>query len=161
MKKVIIIFTFIIATTTISCEKDTTTICENLLEQGSADMSLLKGEWVFEYFAYTPNGKKIKKNDEILNSWMEIEDICDINSNDTCYMYVHSTNWIRYIYTLENNNGIFFSMNISTEAYPSEEERKLTNALANVYCYIIKDNELLFHYKEDDYENNILILKRK
>ncbi|MGM0641955.1 MAG: hypothetical protein ACQESN_11105 [Thermotogota bacterium] len=161
MKTIIIVITLVIGTATISCEKDTTTICENLLEQGSADTTLLKGEWDFEFFAYTPNGNKIKNNKEIMDSWMYIEDICNQNSNDTCYMYVYSDNSIRYIYTLENNNGISFNMHGSTYVNPSEEEVKITNALSSAFCYVIKDNELLFHYEEDDYENNILILKRK
>lgn len=161
MKTIIILISFVIATATISCEKDTTTICENLLEQGMADPALLKGEWDFKYFAYTANGGKIKKNDEISNSRMKIEDVCEVNSNDTCYMYVFSINSIRYIFSLSNNNKISFSLDISTEVAPSEEEIKITEALANVYCFIIMDNELLFHYKKDDYGNNILILKRK
>ncbi len=161
MRTITILISLVIATTTISCEKGTTTICENLLEQGSADAALLEGEWEFEYFAYTANGNKIKKDEEILNSRMEIKDICNRNSIDTCYMHVNSTNWIRYIYTLENSNGISFNLNISTEIMPTEEEIKLTNALANVFCYVVRDNELLFHYKKDDKGNNILMLKRK
>lgn len=156
-----VLITLLLITTTTSCKKDTTTICENLLEEGSADATLLKGEWEFGYFAYTPNGERIKKDDEILSSWMEIKDICNGNNSDTCYMYFQSSNRIRYIYKLENNNGISFSMFGSTFAMPSQEEIKLTNALENAFCYVIKDNELLFHYKEDDYGNNILILKRK
>jgi hypothetical protein len=161
MKTIIILISLVIATTTISCEKDTTTICENLLEQGMADPALLIGEWDFEYFAYTANGEKIKKNDEISNSRMQIEDVCEVNSIDPCYMHVYSVNSIRYIYTLSNSNKISFSLDITTEVAPSEEEIKITEALANVYCFIIMDNELLFHYKKDDYGNNILILKRK
>jgi len=59
-----IIIILVIATTTISCEKDTSTICENLLKQGIADATLLKGEWEFEYYDYTANREKIKTSKE-------------------------------------------------------------------------------------------------
>ena len=65
MKTIIILITLVIATVSTSCQKDTATICENLLEQGSADASFLKGEWEFEYLAKTLNGKKITGKDAI------------------------------------------------------------------------------------------------
>lgn len=157
MKTIIILITLVIATTATSCKKDTTTICENLLEQGSADISFLEGEWEFEYFAYTANGNKIKNKDEIQKGELHISD----TSMDTLNMGMAHTNTVGFLYELDGANSITINMQGSTYITPPQEEIDITFALINSRCYVIKDNELLFHYKEDDYGNNILILKRK
>ena len=137
---------------TTSCKKDTATICENLLEQGVANSSSLNGEWEFEYFAYTANGSKIKNKDEIQKGY--------INVTDTGSIWLNHANIIHYTYTLDNSNGIVILLKGSTFINPPQEEIAVTNAFSNAKCYVVKDDNLLIHYAEED-KKNILILKKK
>lgn len=58
MKNIIIFLVILLIATITGCKKDSETICSSLLKQGTASASGLKGEWAFEHFAYTRNGKK-------------------------------------------------------------------------------------------------------
>ena len=137
---------------TISCNKDTATICENLLEQGIANSFSLKGEWEFEYFAYTVDGSKIKNKEAIQKGYISI--------TDTGSVWFYHTNTIHFSYTLDNSNGIFLTLLWSTEINPRQEEISILDALKNSLCFVIKNDELLIHYKEAD-KKNIIILSKK
>jgi len=135
-----------------SCKKDTSTICDNLLEQGIATSISLKGEWEFKHFAYTANGNKIKNKDEIHKGY--------INVTDTGTIWLYHTNTMNYEVTLNNSNGITVTLKGSTYINPPQEETEISNAFGNSQCYVIKGNELLIHYSEKD-KKNILILNKK
>jgi len=135
-----------------SCKKDTTSICENLLDQGNANLSSLKGEWEFKHFAYTANGNKVKNQDDIQKGY--------INITDTGSIWFYHTNTIHYLFTLDNSNGIFITQNGSTYINPPQEEISVSNAFNNAICYVIKDNQLFIHYDGDN-KKNVLILNKK
>ncbi len=164
MKTIIILITLAIATTTIGCEKDTTTICENLLEEGSADISLLEGEWELEYIAYTPNGKRIKDKESISEKWKWSGSKLVIfgNISDSVNMGGKICNSLRGYYSLYSPNNISIFITTTTYIYCTIE-MELLKALNNSQCYIIKDNKLFLHYKSHKSHNNknILILNKK
>lgn len=135
-----------------ACKKDTETICENLLGQGSASQSILKGEWEFEYFAFTTNGSKIKNEDKILKGHISV--------TDTGSIWLYHTNTINYEYTLNNSNSIAMVLKGSTYVNPPQEEIDVSNAFNNAECFVVKENSLLIHYTETD-KKNVLILKKK
>ena len=149
--KTFLIIFFLVFTTLNGCERDTSTICDKLLEQGNAGQSLLKGEWKFESFAYTLNGSTIKYKEKIQKGTLAF--------NDTM-MGVSHTNTIRFLYTLEGKNNIMIKMKGSTYINPPQEENDITVALINSLCYVIKENKLLIHFTEKD-KKNILILTKK
>jgi hypothetical protein len=159
MKTIIILITLIIATTTTSCEKDTATICENLLEQGSTDATLLKGEWELEYFARTLNGKNYRW--EAAPSFQT-----DLNFNDTTFRAgVRNVMYGNY-YVDEQSNEISFMSTLITEVGVTEEqgkpEDKYFNSIKNSVCFVIVDgNKLMIHYKEANDGKNILIFNKK
>ena len=146
----ILIISFSIFNT--ACKKDEATICENLLEQGNADSTSIKGEWEFKYFAKTINGSKIKNKDEIQKGY--------INVTDTGTISLYHTNEIIYEYTLSNSNDITVVLKYSTKVLPPKEEEDICNAFNNAICFVVKGNELLIHYKEID-KRNVLVLTKK
>lgn len=147
----ILMMTFIGILSLNACKKDTSTICENLAEQGGTNLTDLKGEWEFKHFAYTANGNKIKNQDEIQKGELHISDTS---------MGISHTNTIGFLYKLNGPNGITVNMLGSTYINPPQEENDITVALINSRCYVVKGNQLLIHYKEDD-KKNVLILNKK
>ncbi len=156
MKTIIILITLIIAATTISCEKDTTTICENLLEQGIADSISIKGDWAFKYLAKTLNGKKITNKEAISNeNWIGFENnkikgsICNALGGD---------------YSISSINHISITIASITfklcDNETNELESRLLKSLNNSKCYVISDNELIIHFS-GNVDKNVLILTKK
>lgn len=148
----ILIMTFIGLLSFNACKKDTSTICENLVEQGSASLTDLKGEWEFKHFACTPNGDKIKNKDEIQKGYISI--------TDTGSIWLYHTNTINYEYTLNNSNNITVVLKGSTYINPPQEEIDVSKAFNNAVCFVVKENNLLIHYTEID-KKNVLILTKK
>lgn len=148
-----ILFTFLIVVGIIfsSCQKDTPTVCKNLLKQGSTDLNALKGEWEFERFSYSANGRKIK-NDTIIQKG-------HINITDTV-IWFHHTNLLRYSYYLENPNYISVTFEGGTKVGAPQEEYDIVDAFDASKCYVIKENKLFIHYTEKD-KKNILVLNKK
>lgn len=135
-----------------ACKKDTSTICENLVEQGSANLTDLKGEWEFKHFAYTRNGDKIKNKDEIQKGYISV--------TDTGSIWLYYTNTINYEYALNNSNSITIILKGSTYINPPQEEISVSKAFNNAVCFVVKENRLFIHYTEMD-KKNILILTKK
>ncbi|NLL29009.1 MAG: hypothetical protein GX259_09455 [Bacteroidales bacterium] len=146
----ILIISFSIFNT--ACKKDEATICENLLEQGNADSTSIKGEWEFKYFAKTINGSKIKNKDEIQKGY--------INVTDTGTILLRHTNSVEFKYKLNNSNDITMVLTSTTYVNPPPEEKNICNALNNAICFVVKGNQLLIHYKEID-KRNVLVLTKK
>jgi len=129
---------------TTSCKKDTATICENLLEQGVANSSSLNGEWEFEYFAKTLNGKKItnKENISIEGKWIGFD------NNNKIKGGICNALWGEYL--ISSTNNIAITCGTSTlmlcDTETNEFESRLLKALNNSQCFSIRDNELIIHY---------------
>lgn len=151
MKKSKVLIIILLMITVTGCKKGSETICSNLLKQGTASVSELNGEWAFEHFAYTRNGKKIKNKDAISKGY--------INITDTLIYFYH-TNTIYYIYTFSGSNSLAISQKGSTYINPPEEEVVVSSAFNNTKCYVISDNKLFLHYTEKD-KKNILVLSKK
>src|SRR5690554_4648240 len=134
-----------------ACQKDSSTICKRLAKQGTADITALKGEWGFEYFAYSANGQKIKNENAIQKGY--------INITDTCIWFYY-TNELHYKYFLEEPNYISPILEGSTYINPPQEEIEIADAFDNSKCYVVKDDKLFIHYTEND-KGNILILNKK
>lgn len=135
-----------------SCNKDTSTICENIAGQGNTSLTEIKGEWEFKHFAYTPNGDKIKNKDEIQKGYISV--------TDTGSIWLYHTNIINYEFTLSNLNNITVVVKGSTYINPPQEEIDVSKAFNNAVCFVVKENNLLIHYTEID-KKNILILTKK
>jgi hypothetical protein len=161
MKTIIILITLIIATTTISCEKDTTIICENLLEQGMPDPPLLVGEWELQYFARTLDGINYKWEDSpSFKSYLTFFDSSKyfetkiINAMSGDYDIIEQSNYISFNPTVITQVGV-------TEEQAAYEEN-FFNSIKNSICFVIVDNiKLLIHYKEDKDRKNIMIFNKK
>lgn len=152
MKNIMKTLTLLIGfTMIISCKKDDSKLCANLLEDGVASQSLLLGEWCFENYAYSKNGKNITIKSEIQNG-------C-INVTDSGKIWFNHTNEILYNYNLINSNEITINQIGSTYVNAPQEEIDVTLAFSNSHCYVIKGNKLFLHYTEID-EKNILILTK-
>ena len=163
MKAIIILITLVIATTATSCKKDTTTICENLLGQGSADISFLEGEWEFEYFAKTTSGSKIRDKESIPSGkWISF-DIINMGG-DSVNIGGSICNNLKGYFSLHSANNISITVNTITYKGCGDEinelEVKLLKALNNAQCYIINENKLFLHYKSHN-NKNILIFNKK
>jgi hypothetical protein len=145
----LLLFLFILLTGMSSCKKDDIPdICGNLLEQGTATLPSLIGEWNFQYFGYTSDGNKIKNKDEIHRGHMNVTD---------SLIYFRHSNSIYYNYLLDCENSISITQKGSTYVNPPQEEIDITCALVNAKCFVITGDKLFFHYKEKD-KKNILIL---
>ncbi len=131
----------------ISCKKDTSTICENILEQGIADSSSLVGEWELKSFAYTIYGRTIKEKEENDGALL-------VTDSNQIVLRVVGGNTLSYNYELQNDNHITNTGGggtlINSPADIAELENDLREALENTFCFVIKDNELLIHYNETD-----------
>ncbi|NLL29011.1 MAG: META domain-containing protein [Bacteroidales bacterium] len=139
-----------------ACKRDEATICENLLEQGIADSTSIKGEWEFKYFAKTINGNKISKKEPISDQhWIGFNG-SNINGG-IC-------NTLGGKYSLNSSNNISISVNSITfklcDTETNELESTLIKSLNNAICFVVKGNELLIHYKEID-KRNVLVLTKK
>lgn len=161
MRTIIILISLVIATTTISCEKDTTTICENLLEQGITDPALLKGEWELKYFARTLDGINYKWEDSpSFKSYLTFFD-------SSKYFETKIINAMSGDYDIiEQSNYISFNSKVITQIGVTEEqaayEDKYFDSINNSICFVIVDNiKLMIHYKEDKYRKNIMIFNKK
>lgn len=161
MKTIIILITLIVATTIISCEKDTTTICENLLEQGIADPALLKGEWELKCFARTLDGINYKWEDSpSFKSYLTFFDSSKyfetkiINAMSGDYDIIELSNYISF------NSKVITQIGITEEQAAYED--KYFDSINNSICFVIVDNiKLMIHYKEDKYRKNIMIFNKK
>lgn len=151
MKTILILFLGIL-TLNSSCQKDTSKVCENLLKQGSSDPNTIKGEWVFERFAYSPNGKKIKNNSAIQKGQVDI--------TDTGSIVLYHTNQIHYNYFLKDVNYISVKLNGSTYINSPQEELDIVDAIEHSKCYVVKENKLFIHYMKKN-KNNVLVLNKK
>jgi hypothetical protein len=153
MKNTIILFlAFLGIMAILSCKKNTTTICKNLLSEGITNSNSLIGEWKFNNFACTPNGKKINNKNNI--------DIGYISVTDTGHIWLYHTNSFCYEYVTVNSNELTVILKEATKINSPKEEEEIAFAFKDIKCYSIKDNKLLLHYSNND-NKNILILTKK
>ena len=166
-------------------DKQSNLIASNLSINGNNDPALLIGEWDLIKFAYTPDGNEIKDVQPIslywpttdirksisifdtdINEWgdcriefddVDFDDLTKISGHwyigDQCpHYYVISENLMRH-YTL---------VHCCTYKYIeySEVELEIIEVLKNPYSFVIKDDELIIHFKGVK-NKNLLFLKRK
>jgi hypothetical protein len=140
---------------TASCKKSIEygDVCHGLLQTGTADSTkLLKpGDWMFKYFAYTPNGKDIIYKDPLPYGLLRATD------TSTLVFYYH--NEIEFYPHLTGTNNIDLIGGKMTLIY-SLKEIPIEYVFWNTICYTIKDDILYIHYKEQD-GKNLFILQRK
>jgi hypothetical protein len=120
-----------------NCERKTSTLCENLLSQGTANPTSLEGKWKFECFAYSADGNKIKDKDVITRGELTI--------NDSLITFFH-TNSALFKYNSGANNGISLSGDIHTLVEAPQEEEDVMQALNSAQCYVVKQSTLDIHY---------------
>jgi len=186
MKKTIKLFTFLLMLmiTAISCEKiSDEQITLKLSMNGEIDPSLLIGEWEFEKFAYTVDGKKISDVANISGSYgfkptltipfapttatREMEDYRErlwmlVQQNTSWYSCSLSGNLIE----LKNEFGTLMYITPPSEYYD------VLFSFSNAYSFVINGNELIIYFKQVKDKNalsyctltkdkNLLILKKK
>lgn len=135
-----------------NCKKDTATVCKNMSTLGTYDSTALLGEWNFVSFANTLNGKKIKGKVSIEKGHITI--------SDSGRAWLYHTNEMIYSYNHKDLNNISFTLGISTLEVSPQEEKSVSSAMENAYCYIINGAELWIYYKQED-NKNMLILQKK
>lgn len=139
-----------------ACNKDTTTVCENLLEQGIVDSISLKGNWEFKNFAKTINGNKISQKESISNDyWIGFE-------NNNIKGGICNDLWGNF--SVSDINQISIAINSITlrlcDNDTNDMESELLEALNNSECFVIRNNELLIHYTGDKNKNILLLTKK-
>ena len=170
--------------TAISCEKiSDEQITLKLSMNGEIDPSLLIGEWEFEKFAYTVDGKKISDVANISGSYgfkptltipfapttatREMEDYRErlwmlVQQNTSWYSCSLSGNLIE----LKNEFGTLMYITPPSEYYD------VLFSFSNAYSFVINGNELIIYFKQVKDKNalsyctltkdkNLLILKKK
>jgi len=149
----LVISVLLFATT--SCKKamEYGDVCQGLLQTGTADSTKLRipGDWMFKYFAYTPNGKDIIYKDPLPYGLLRAKD------TNMLVFYYHNEIGFRPHFSGTNNismQGLFSTLVYSLKEIPVEY------VFWNTICYTIKDDMLYIHYKEQD-GKNLFILQRK
>ena len=137
-------------------------IATNLLKIGSADTTLLIGEWDGYKFAHTKNGITFTDVTTISCARLTIPFAVTPIENDFLDRWeFHCISTIGIVSTISGNlinltrrGGTFFYV-----PYP-HEERCLTRALAHAYSFVIVDDKLIIHFTGNK-ERNLLIFKRR
>lgn len=151
------ILTCCFASVTSGCEKDTDTICRNLLDQGVADSNSLQGDWELKYMAETLNGINIF-NEETISSdkLFRFED--EIINGGVCNAWIGD-------YHAYAENSISITVNSITfmlcETDVNELETRLLRAFRNSQCYVIKGDELILHFAGDAHKNVIIMARNQ
>jgi len=141
------------------CKKnEPVSICDGLLKQGSADKAQLLGKWDFAAFAYSSDGIKLK-NEIPITSCGYWNGTGNIIVTDTNRIECRYNNEFYFRYSLSNSNNITLTLNGSTYINPMCQEIEIENALGNALCFVVKEKQLLIHYKEQNHMN-ILILNK-
>jgi hypothetical protein len=135
-----------------ACQSDDEKICDNFEKHGISNKEALIGEWKFDAFGFTVNGKKIKEKEMFEKGY--------INITDTGKIWFYYTNTCYFDYFIERNNIVcrnFISTNINDI---DGKETPLLNIFDNSICYKIDDEKLYIHTRKTD-NYNVLILKKK
>jgi len=137
----------------------------NLSESGKTDPALLIGEWDALKFAYTADGHKISDVVKIKNALLDIQaaptsSVCEAYDPETGMQsprwVLHSTyNGGSWLCSL-SGNLINLTFCGSTKVYVPNphEENDIVWALDNVYCFVIKGNELMIFFTGDEEDKN-------
>ena len=127
-------------------------IASNLSKKGSNDWELLIGNWRWKTFAYTKDGDTISELDSIfVNMSLEIEGYY------SSWYLKYTNKWI--VHALISNH--FINLRCSNPyATPLNDERNLIACFEKAYSFVIKDNELIIYFTDNDHVN-LIILKRK
>ncbi len=142
------------------CKKDEPikNVCNYLLQKGSADKSQLLGKWDFAAFAYTADGIDIKNERPITSCgfWTGAGSMIITDSGRVdCYY----NNMFHFNYSLYNSNKITLTQAGSTKVNYMCQEVEINYALSNADCFVVKNQQLIIHYKEQN-NRNILILNK-
>jgi hypothetical protein len=143
---------------TVSCKKsiEDCEVCDGLLRKGTADSaSFVKPgtDWIFKYYAYTPNGIDITYKEAIPQGLFRTT-----NRADSIRFYYHNEGLCRPTFFAGNNKlkmmAGMWSMTFVLKEIAIEQ------ALNNPICYAIQGDMLYIHYKESE-GSNLFIMQRK
>lgn len=141
---------------TVSCKKSVEygDVCDGLLQNGTADSAkfIKPGDWVFKYFAYTPNGKDIEYKDVLEPGILRAN-----NTDSLRYYYANEGVFVPTFFS--GSNDLKMTGGAHSMLYYAGETPILI-ALQTAICYSIKDDILYIHFKESA-GKNLFILQRK
>ncbi len=143
------------------CKKDEPikNVCNYLLQKGNADKSQLLAKWDFAAFAYTADGIDIKNEIPITSCgfWDGTGSITIVSNGIDCS---YNNRWC-YKYSLTNSNNITLTPHgiITMKGRVCHFEDEILIALDNAECFVVKGQQLIIHYKEQN-NRNILILNK-
>jgi hypothetical protein len=137
-------------------------IASNLVKMGRIDPELLIGEWDAIKFAYTSDGKKISDVVNIKSAWLEIP-VAPTGSgwevyNDEADACKSSEAWglgcingSRWLCSLSGNLIKFLFCGTTKIGVPIQhEEWDIVYAFNNSCSFVIKGNELMIFFTEDE-----------
>lgn len=150
-------FACVLLFATVSCQKslEDCNICDGLLQNGAADSaSFVKPgtDWIFKYFAYTPNGKDIQYKDVL-----EPGILRTTNTNTLLFYFANEGSFLPTFFS--GTNELKMQGGAHTMLY-YQKEIPITIALQNAVCYVIQGDMLYIHFKEFE-GKNLFILQRK
>ncbi len=142
------------------CKKDEPIkiVCNYLLQKGSADKSQLLGKWDFAAFAYTVDGIDIK-NELPITSCGFWDGTGSMIVTDTGWINCRYNNQFHFNYLLFGSNNIALKTGATTYKNVICQEVEIQEALKTAECFVVKNQQLIIHYKEQN-NRNILILNK-